>query len=279
MGANTAEIEPVGSSPDPAARARDDVAAAGTAHEPPLLEPAPGGLAERFAAAVGYGHPVRVFLAAVIGGYILLVAFMVALGFLLTRVLLHIGGLAAWDEDVSQWLERHRTPFLVDLSWLGSTFAGGVVIPVFVGGMLLLFCLHRRWRLAAFTLFVICIESGGYRATSLIVHRDRPDVHRLETLPVDQSYPSGHTAASLALYGGLILLLSSRIESLRARVLLWTLALAIPVFVGWSRMERGMHHVTDSLAGVVLGICALAVAVFAARAAGAAAAQRDAAER
>ena len=74
-------------------------------------------------------------------------------------------------------------------------------------GLLLLFCLHRRWRLAAFTLFAICIESGGYRATSLIVHRDRPDVHRLETLPVNASYPSGHTAASLALYGGLLLVL------------------------------------------------------------------------
>ena len=90
------------------------------------------------------------------------------------------------------------------------------MIPILVGGLLLLFCLHRRWRLAAFTLFVICIESGGYRATSLIVHRDRPDVHRLETLPVNASYPSGHTAASLALYGGLLLVLASRIESLRA---------------------------------------------------------------
>ena len=158
-------------------------------------------------------------------------------------------------------------------------FAGGVVIPVFVGGLLLLFCLHRRWRLAAFTLFVICIESGGYRATSLIVHRDRPDVHRLETLPVNASYPSGHTAASLALYGGLLLVLASRIESLRARILLWTLALAVPVFVGWSRMERGMHHLTDTIAGIILGISALVVTIFAARAAGAAAAQRDLAER
>jgi membrane-associated phospholipid phosphatase len=58
-------------------------------------------------------------------------------------------------------------------------------------------------------------------------------------------------------------------------VLLWALAVAIPVFVGWSRMERGMHHLTDSIAGVILGVSALAITVFAARAAGAAAAQRD----
>jgi membrane-associated phospholipid phosphatase len=278
MGVNTAHVEPLGSTTGLEAP-HAPVAARASRQQPPLLEPAPGGPAERFAAAVGYGHPVRVFLAAAVSGYILLVAFMVALGFLLTKVLLSIGGLQAWDEHVSAWMARNRTSLLVDLSWLGSTFAGGVVIPVFVGGMLLLFALHRRWRLAAFTLFVICIESGGYRATTLIVHRDRPDVHRLETLPVNASYPSGHTAASLALYGGLLFVLSSRIESVRTRVLIWALALAIPLFVGWSRMERGMHHLTDSVAGVILGISALAIAVFAARAAGAAAAQRDTAAR
>ena len=129
-------------------------------------------------------------------------------------MILHIDGVAAWDERVSAWLARARTPTLVDLSWVGSTLAGGVVIPVLVGGLLVVFVLLRRWRLAAFTLFVICIESGAYRATSLVIHRDRPDVHRLETLPVNASYPSGHTAASIALFGGLLLVLASRVESL-----------------------------------------------------------------
>ncbi len=123
---------------------------------------------------------------------------------------------------------------------------------------------------------MICIESGTYRATSLVVHRDRPDVHRLESLPVDASYPSGHTAASVALLGGLLLVLASRIENLAVRIVLWSLAVAIPVFVIWSRMLRGMHHLTDVAAGVLMGIAALVITIFAARAAGAAAAQRDA---
>jgi membrane-associated phospholipid phosphatase len=274
MGVDTAHLEPIGPAVRPT-RPGESASTTVRRAQPPLLEPTPGGPAERFAAAVGYGHPVRAFLAAAIGGYLLLVALMVSLGFLLTRVLLDIGGLSAWDDHLNEWMADHRTPFLVDLSWVGSTFAGGVVIPILVGGLLLVFCLHRRWRLAAFTLFVICIESGGYRATSLIIHRDRPDVDRLESLPVNESFPSGHTAASLALYGGLLLVASSRFESLRAKVLLLALAVAIPLFVGWSRMERGMHHLTDSVAGVILGIGALTIAIFAARVAGAAAAQRD----
>ena len=50
--------------------ARSRIAA--TAQWAPLLEPTPGGPAERFAAAVSPGHPVRVFLAAILSGYAIL---------------------------------------------------------------------------------------------------------------------------------------------------------------------------------------------------------------
>ena len=90
-------------------------------------------------------------------------------------------------------------------------------------------------------------------------------VHRLETLPVNASYPSGHTAASVALFGGLLLVLASRVESLALRIMLWSLVIVIPAFVIWARLLRGMHHVTDTAAGVILGILALCITVFAAR--------------
>ena len=144
--------------------------------------------------------------------------------------------------------------------------------------LLVCFLALRRWRLAAFTLFVICIESGTYRATTLVVHRDRPQVDRLETLPVDASFPSGHTAASVALFGGLLLVLASRTERTAVKLALWSLAVAIPLFVMWSRTTRGMHHPSDVVAGVLLGLGALVVTLFAARAAGAAAMMRDAAK-
>jgi membrane-associated phospholipid phosphatase len=243
----------------------------------PLLEPTPGGAAERFAASVSPGHPIRVFLAAILTGYAILLALTIAAGFLLTKVILKIDGVSAWDERFSRALVKERSGTTVDASWVGSTLAGGLVIPALVGLLLVVFLISKHWRLAAFTLFVICVESGTYRATSLVVHRDRPDVKRLESLPVDASYPSGHTAASVALLGGLLIVLASRIHNTAIRIVLWTLAVGIPVFVAWSRMLRGMHHITDVAAGVLMGIAALCITIFAARAAGAAAAQRDAA--
>jgi membrane-associated phospholipid phosphatase len=57
------------------------------------------------------------------------------------------------------------------------------------------------------------------------------------------------------------------------------LTIALALFVGWARMYRGMHHITDSAAGAVMGLLALGVLVLAARAATAAANARDARRR
>ena len=204
---------------------------------------------------------------------------MVALGLVLTKAVLRIDGVSERDESVSDWLARHRSPDLEHLSWVGSTLAGGLVIPCVIAFFLVAFLALHRWRLAAFVLFAVAIESGGYRVASWVVPRERPTVPRLESLPVDASYPSGHTAASIALYGGLLLLLISRVRSTTLAILVWPVIIAVPLFVGWARMYRGMHHLTDTAAGVLLGIGALVVIVFASRAAGATSERRDSRKR
>ena len=241
-----------------------------------ILEPTPGGPAESVARRLGATGPVRVFLTTVVVGYAFLVALTIAAGLLFTELLVPVHGFEKWDNDVNRWLAERRSPTLTDLSWVGSTLAGGLVIPVVVGVLLVVFLFRRSWLLAAFTLFVICVESGSYRATTLAVHRDRPPVHRLESLPVDASFPSGHIAATTALYGGLLLLLVSRVGRRWFSLIAFVLAAGLVLFVGWARMYRGMHHLTDSAAGVLMGLVALGITLFAARAATAAANARDA---
>jgi undecaprenyl-diphosphatase len=95
-------------------------------------------------------------------------------------------------------------------------------------------------------------------------------VPRLDHLPVNASFYSGHTGASVAVYCGIALLLTSWIRSAGIRTAVWLVAIAIPVLVAVSRMYRGMHHPTDVAAGALVGIGTLVVALTAARAAKAA---------
>ena len=240
-----------------------------------MLEPRSNGLADRFSQRFGPENPVRVFIVALLAGYALLVTAMVFLGLFLIHVLLPIGGLQEADEDFSQWLADNRSPTQEDISWVGSTLSGGHVIPAVIGIGLVTFLVMRRWILAAFVVLVVAVESATYRVTSLIVERERPDVERLESLPVDASYPSGHTAAAVAMYGGLLLLLASRFDNAVVRVIAVVLGVAIPMFVAWARMYRGMHHLSDVVAGLLMGLGAIVILVFAARAARASTDRRD----
>jgi membrane-associated phospholipid phosphatase len=237
---------------------------------PPVLQPRRG-FAERVGADIGCGHPVVVFLVAMLASVALISAVSIALGFLVTRVVLHAGGVARWDEHVNVWLAAHRTPFQTHLSLLGSIISGGVVLPIVTGLTAFASAVMRKWRLAAFLVFVLGVESASYRATTLVIHRHRPRVPRLEDLPVNASYPSGHTAASIAVYCGLALLLTSLVKSRVSRAAVWCLALLIVAFDVYSRLYRGMHHPLDVAGGVVVGVGAVCLLVLACRASGAAA--------
>jgi undecaprenyl-diphosphatase len=227
-------------------------------------------LAAHFAARIPGRHPVVVFFTAILSGLALVATLSVGLGFLVTSVLVHAWGIGGADERVAVWFAAHRDATRGDASLVGSMMAGGVVLPIIAGVLALTFILLRHWRLAAFTVFALGVESASYRITTLVVHRNRPDVARLEHLPVNASYPSGHTAAAIAVYAGLVLLLASRFRNRAFQVFVWTLAVAVPVFVALSRMYRGMHHPLDIAGGMVIGILALVVVVFASRAADAA---------
>jgi undecaprenyl-diphosphatase len=235
---------------------------------PPVLQPRHG-FAERIGVRVGYDHPVVVFLAAMLTSLALISTVSIALGFLLTRVVLHDAGVARWDEHANVWLAAHRTPFQTHLSLLGSMVSGGVVLPIVAGLTAFAAAVMRKWRLAAFLVFVLAVESAAYRITTLAIHRHRPRVPRLEDLPVNASYPSGHTAASIAVYCGLALLLTSLVRNVAFRTAAWCVALLIVALDVYSRLYRGMHHPLDIAGGVVVGVAAVCLLVLTCRASGA----------
>jgi membrane-associated phospholipid phosphatase len=234
----------------------------------PLLDARNGGPAERFAGRLRGRHPAAVFFAAILAGLVALNVFALALGLVVTDVLLHAGGVARADDSAVRSLVTERTPFLMDTSAVGSALGGAPLLPILVGTIALVCALLHKWRVAGFVLFALAVESATYRITSFAVPRERPEVQRLDHLPANDSFPSGHTAASVAVYVGLALLITSRFPSRGARFLAWGVAILVPVFVAFARMYRGMHHPLDVAGGSLVGVGAIIVLLFACRAAG-----------
>jgi undecaprenyl-diphosphatase len=232
----------------------------------PVLDEEPGPVGRRLATLPGEGHPVWTYVCGVLIAFAAIAGLSILFGLLVTRVVLHIHGAPHDDEALISFLARHRSGGLTDASLVGSIIAGGVVLPIVAGVALIVAAVARHWRLAGFLLLALAVESGSYRATTLVIHRHRPEVLRLEKLPVNASYPSGHTAASIAIYGGIALLIASRIESRAGKIAVWAGAALVVVFVAFARMYRGMHHPLDVAGGVVVGVAALCALVLISRA-------------
>jgi membrane-associated phospholipid phosphatase len=189
-----------------------------------------------------------------------LLAVMVGLGLLVTKVLLHVWPFTV-EDSVNRELERDRSPEANGVSLIFSTLASTpAVIAVTVLAALALRLTLRRWREPIFLCAAVCAQAVVFYLTTLVIDRHRPEVDHMDTSPPTSSFPSGHTSASVALYLGLALILARLANRTWLRAACWLL-LIVPVGVAVGRMYRGMHHPSDVVASFVNGgICVLIMA-------------------
>jgi membrane-associated phospholipid phosphatase len=201
-------------------------------------------------------HPVgswRIVALRLAGGAVVLWGLISSIGLLLTHVLVS-GPVHSADRGVDVWLAARRTGLWNSVTSVVTGMAQTyTVVAVAVVVVLLL-----RWRLGQWneSWVLVTVMAGEllvFLAVTLTVHRHRPPVARLDVAPPTSSFPSGHTAAAVALYGCIAFLLlwvyGRRRAALAGAVVLW----CIPVIVGLSRLYRGMHYPTDVLAGALTG--------------------------
>jgi undecaprenyl-diphosphatase len=67
------------------------------------------------------------------------------------------------------------------------------------------------------------------------------------------------------LWVGLAIIVSVDLRRRVIAVIAWPVAAVLALGVAFARAYRGMHHVTDVVAGVTLGLAALAVSLLAVR--------------
>ncbi len=177
-----------------------------------------------------------------------------------------LGGLRTADDHVNANLAAHRTSGWNSFSTFWSHSAE--TMPIIVGGLLIeiVLALRKRWRDLLLVVIALAVELATFLIVNELVRRERPSVEKLGIVPTTFSFPSGHTAATIVLYGSIVLLITLHMRSRLAKVLPWVLVLLLTIAVGYARVYRGMHHVSDVVAGAIMGIGALLVAVTATRA-------------
>ena len=229
-----------------------------------ILEPSPDTLAKRLG-----GH-LRTHRAIFAGGVIVLVgaivmaALAMGLGLLITKVLVG-GAVERWDHSGNQWFVAQRTPVLNSWTNVGSELGATFTVIGIAALACIILAIGRHWRELGFIVASLVIEASVSFTTSTLITRTRPDVPRLDAAQPTGSFPSGHTAAAIVLYVSLALVITSLVRSTLLRGLAWLVAIALPIYVGSSRLYQGMHHPTDLIGSAVIAVGSLLFGLLARR--------------
>jgi len=136
-----------------------------------------------------------------------------------------------------------------DVTSLGSP----AVLTLITAAALGFLALVRQWTAALFVLASICGGSAISFALKDLIQRPRPDLIAAAAQTQTYSFPSGHAFLSAVTFLTLGALLARMQRKAEVKIYFLSLAIAITVLVGMSRIYLGVHWPTDVLAGWCAG--------------------------
>jgi membrane-associated phospholipid phosphatase len=182
---------------------------------------------------------------------VLLMVLATALFGMLAGAVMGQTGIALLDLRVSQWFNAHAAEPLAGAVALFSQIHS-VASVALLSALLGWYFWRRReryWLLA----LVFAIPGGMLLNVLLkyVYQRSRPVFDAPMVDLASYSFPSGHAAASTALYGFLACYVVMTARRHGTRVLAVLLAVLMVALVATSRVYLGAHYLSDVLAGIV----------------------------
>ncbi len=163
------------------------------------------------------------------------------------------------DHDLALWFHEHGTPAITLVARI-LTFFGSVA---FITSASIVAALAFLWRKSRDRLLVLVFTMGGGSLLNIflkhIFHRQRPVLENPLVTLSSYGFPSGHTMGATLFYGLIALFATGWWVSRQSRVLAWSGAGVLILFVGLSRIYLGAHYLSDVMGAMAAAIVWLAV--------------------
>ena len=202
------------------------------------------------------GSALRDMALRVLAPAVVLFGAIVGIGFLIVGPLADLKS----EDSFSSSLASGRTELWNGITNVWSRIGNTeIIIGVCIIMVALVWWRTKEWWYAVVPALAISAQASVFVAATTITGRDRPEVTRLDPAPPTSSYPSGHMGAATALYLTFAMM-AQRIELTWLRRLVTSLCVLVPLLVGYARLYRGMHHLSDIIIGAVNGVICMLLA-------------------
>ena len=166
-----------------------------------------------------------------------------------------------WEVNLIEWLQKTIGSAGQAIA-KAVTFIGGETVMLLVL-LVVLFCYKKEagkrcgFTMVAASMWFPMIKNIVLRIRPYMAHPERiealtvvqEDADPLDIIQQGYSFPSGHSANSVAMYGSIA-------REIRKKWM-WWLAVIVPLLIGLSRFVVGVHYPTDVLAGWLVGLAAI----------------------
>lgn len=158
--------------------------------------------------------------------------------------------LVRFDRTVFVGLQHVRIAWADGLMVAITELGSGAVVTAVVAAVALLLAIKRSWRTLAYWLAAIGFAQVLVWVLKTALSRTRPT--DLYSGFEQFSFPSGHTASSVVLYGFLAFLIA-RGKPVKVKVAVTLIAALAILLIAFSRLYLGAHWLSDVLASLSLG--------------------------
>jgi undecaprenyl-diphosphatase len=178
----------------------------------------------------------------------------IALGLVAVLAVL-VGVRQTTDEVDAEWMEEileHRNPLWEAPSLVMNFIGAGWFAIALPAAIAVVFLIRRRPWTALYVVLASGVSAGLVQLLKVLIGRHRPE---FKLVQIDSgSFPSGHSANAATLAAVLFIIFP--------RVWVWIVGVLYTVAMMVSRTYLGVHWLTDTIAGLLLGV-AIAIAVWA----------------
>lgn len=176
--------------------------------------------------------------------------------FIIFSIFVNRGSLDSFDLNFYNGITKYMTKTIIFIVKLITSIGG----PLMVIGIcaFLVFNPKTRWKFGILVSFGSLLSFLVNWGVKLLLGRERPEI-----LPLVQegsySYPSGHAAVSMVMYGILATYIYQNVKNKILKYILMVLCVVFPIIIGLSRVYLGTHYMTDVIGGWILGLTFLII--------------------